>query len=54
MKAIKQRRIELFAAYLQGIEKANIFSLKWNDYEPVGKYRIKKEFLTLYNSMWKP
>ncbi len=41
----------LFAAYLQGKRDQIYWSTKWEDYEPIGKYRVMKQFLRWYSTV---
>ena len=41
----------LFAAYLQGKRDQIYWSSKWEDYEPIGKYRVMKQFLKWYSTV---
>ena len=41
----------LFAAYLQGKRDQLYWSSKWEDYEPIGKYRVMKQFLKWYSTV---
>ena len=41
----------LFAAYLQGKRDKIYWATKWEDYEPIGKYRIMKCFLIWYSKV---
>ena len=41
----------LFAAYLQGKRDQIYWSTKWEDYEPIGKYRVMKQFLKWYSTV---
>jgi len=41
----------LFAAYLQGKRDQIYWSSKWEDYEPIGKYRVMKQFLKWHSTL---
>ena len=41
----------LFAAYLQGKRDKIYGATKWEDYEPIGKYRVMKCFLIWYSKV---
>ena len=41
----------LFAAYLQGKRDQIYWSTKWEELEPIGKYRIMKQFFTWIKKM---
>jgi hypothetical protein len=41
----------LFAAYLQGKRDQIYWPTKWEDYKPIGKYRVMKQFLKWYQSI---
>ena len=41
----------LFAAYLQGKRDQIYWSSKWEDYKPIGKYRVMKQFLKWYSTV---
>ncbi len=42
----------LFAAYLQGKRDQIYWATKWEDYSPIGKYRIMKQFLRWYSTVY--
>jgi hypothetical protein len=41
----------LFAAYLQGKSDQIYWPTKWEDYEPIGKYRVMKQFLKWHSTV---
>jgi hypothetical protein len=41
----------LFAAYLQGKRDQIYWSSKWEDYKPIGRYRVMKQFLKWYSTV---
>ena len=41
----------MFAAYLQGKRDQIYWPSKWEDYEPIGKYRVMKQFLRWYSTV---
>jgi hypothetical protein len=41
----------LFAAYLQGKRDQIYWSTKWEDYEPIGRYRVIKQFLKWHSTV---
>lgn len=41
----------LFKAYLQGKRDQTIWATKWEDLEPIGKYRVMKQFLRWYSNV---
>ena len=41
----------LFSAYLQGKRDQIYWSTKWEDLEPIGKYRVMKQFLRWYSTV---
>jgi hypothetical protein len=46
---MKEFRNKMFLSYLQGKRDQIYWSTKWEDYEPIGKYRVIKQFLKWYN-----
>jgi hypothetical protein len=47
----EQKKRILFIAYLQGKKDQIYWATKWEDYEPIGKYRVIKKFLTWYSTL---
>ena len=41
----------LFSAYLQGKRDQIYWSTKWEDLEPIGKYRVMKQFIRWYSTV---
>lgn len=41
----------LFSACLQGKRDQIYWPTKWEDYEPIGKYRVMKKFLKWYSTV---